>query len=64
MEPNRDFDGVERLRALVDTDLDAAVMLGLEMSVEDLVSRRKPVHTNTMEALSFLRKERNHGGSN
>ena len=38
MEPTRDFDGVERLRALVYEDLDAAVRLGLEMSVEDLTA--------------------------
>lgn len=36
MEPNRDFPGVERLRAAVDRDLDLAVLLGLEMTVEML----------------------------
>ena len=57
MEPTRDFDGVEKLRELVYKDLDAAVLLGLEMSVEDLTSRGNPVHKNTQEALDFLRKE-------
>ncbi len=57
MEPTRDFDGVERLRNLVETDLDAAVMLGLEMSIEDLTQRNIPVHPNTSEALRYLRKE-------
>ena len=57
MEPTRDFDGVEKLRALVYKDLDAAVLLGLEMSVEDLTSRGNPVHKNTQEALDFLRQE-------
>lgn len=56
MEPTRDFDGVEKLRALVYEDLDAAVRLGLEMSVEDLTNRGVPVHPNTLEALRFLTK--------
>ena len=53
---SRDFDGVEKLRALVYEDLDAAVRLGLEMSVEELTQRGVPVHTNTREALRFLTK--------
>ncbi len=61
MEPTRDFDGVERLRELVQVDLDAAVLLGLEMSVEDLTHRGNPVHKNTREALDFLRKEHSNG---
>lgn len=56
MEPTRDFDGVEKLRALVYKDLDAAVRLGLEMSVEELTQRGVPVHPNTLEALRFLTK--------
>ena len=30
MEPNRDFDGVERLRELAYSDLDRALLLGVE----------------------------------
>lgn len=56
MEPTRDFEGVEKLRALVYEDLDAAVRLGLEMSVEELTQRGVPVHPNTREALRFLTK--------
>ncbi len=61
MEPNRNFSGVERLRALVYTDLDAACLLGLEMSIADLERRGNPVHQNTREARDFLRKEQNNG---
>ena len=61
MEPTRDFDGVEKLRELVYKDLDAAVLLGLEMSVEDIASQGNPVHKNTQEALDFLRKEYSNG---
>lgn len=61
MEPTRDFDGVKKLRKLVYQDLDAAVLLGLEMSVEDISSHGSPVHKNTQEALDFLRKEHLNG---
>ena len=36
MEPNRDFPGVEKLRELAHTDLDAALLLGLQMTAEHL----------------------------
>ena len=56
MEPNRDFDGVEELRRLVWEDLDQAMVLGLEMSVEDLQGRGAEVHCNTWGALEELRR--------
>ena len=55
MEPNREFDGVERLRELAYTDLDAAVLLGCEMSIADMEERHQPVHHNTLEARNWLR---------
>ena len=61
MEPNRDFDGVEKLRELVYVDLSRACLLGLQMSIEDLTSRGNPVHKNTQEAYDFLRKEIDNG---
>ncbi len=36
IEPNRDFDGVDKLRKLAYEDLDEAMALGLEMSLEDI----------------------------
>ena len=54
MEPTRDFDGVERLRELAYTDLDAAVLLGAEMSVEDMTRRGYAIHPNTLAARDFL----------
>lgn len=39
MEPSRAFDGVEELRRLVWEDLDQAMILGLEMTVEELRER-------------------------
>ena len=58
MEPNRDFEGVEELRRLCDTDLDAALQMGLEMSVADLEARGVPIHKNTQGALDWVREHR------
>jgi nicotinate-nucleotide adenylyltransferase len=54
-EPGRDFEGVERLRALAQENLDAAVMLGLEMTVREMTGRGLPVHPNTLRALEWLK---------
>jgi nicotinate-nucleotide adenylyltransferase len=56
MEPTRDFPGVEKLRELVYQDLDAAVLLGLEMSVEEIEEMGNPVHFRTLEARDWLRQ--------
>ncbi len=58
MEPNRDFDGVEELRRLCAADLDAALLMGLEMSVADLTERGVPIHKNTQGALDWVREHR------
>ena len=62
MEPNRDFDGVEDLRRLAYEDLDAAVLLGLEMSAADLTRRGLVVHSNTQGAIQELREHRKGNG--
>ena len=43
------------MRRLVWEDLDKAMLLGLEMSVEDLTQRGVPVHRNTQGTLDELR---------
>lgn len=58
MEPTRDFPGVEELRALAETDLDAAVLKGLEMSIQEMSDRGLRVHHNTLEAEEWMRKQR------
>ena len=58
IEPNRDFPGVEKLRALAESDLDAAMILGLEMSLEDLRSYGISPHVNSLEALEAIRTSR------
>ena len=50
IEPTRDFDGVERLRELAYEDLDKALALGLEMSLEELRRQNVEPHRDTVEA--------------
>ena len=53
IEPSRDFDGVDELRRLAYTDLDAAMVLGLKMSLEDLKAGGITPHENTVQALNW-----------
>ena len=55
MEPNRDFDGVEDLRKLVWEDLDQAMLLGLEMTMQEMKEKNAPVHRNTIQAWRQLK---------
>ena len=54
MEPNRDFPGVEKLRKLAFTDIDAALKLGLEMTLEHLARQGAEVSPESREALAWL----------
>ena len=57
MEPNRDFDGVERLRELAYRDLDKALLLGVETTIQEMKDRELPVHKNTLQAQAWLREQ-------
>ena len=57
IEPCRDFDGVEEMRRLAYVDLDQAVLMGAEMSVEDMMERNQAVHENTLATCRWLRGE-------
>lgn len=56
MEPNRNFEGVETLRTLAFTDLDGALKLGLEMTLEILQKEGREISPETAQALEFLNK--------
>lgn len=56
MEPNRDFPGVERLRSLAFTDIDAALKLGLEMTLEHLHEQGAEVSPASAGALAWLNR--------
>lgn len=54
MEPGRSFPGVEHLRALAETSLNKAVLLGFEMSIREMEERGLPLHSGTVEARDWL----------
>ena len=54
MEPNRDFPGVMELRNLAYTDLDKALKLGLEMTIDLLKEQRREISPASEQALAYL----------
>ena len=54
IEPTRDFDGVEPLRALAYEDIDKALLMGMEMTIEEMKQRGNPIHKNTQAARDWL----------
>lgn len=59
IEPTRDFEGVEELRRLCDEDLDEAMILGLEMGLEELKRQDIEPHSDSVEALNWYINRRN-----
>lgn len=55
IEPTRDFEGLEELRKLCFEDLDRAMCLGLEMSIDDLAGRGRPVFHDTLDAYHWYK---------
>ena len=56
MEPCRNFPGVERLRELAFSDIDAALKLGLEITLEHLKNLGDEVSPASREALEYLNR--------
>lgn len=57
IEPTRDFPGVEELRRAVYEDLDRGLLLGLQMSVQEMENWGNPVHEDTLRARDFLAEQ-------
>jgi nicotinate-nucleotide adenylyltransferase len=55
MEPNRDFPGVDKLRELAFSDINAAMKLGLMMTLEHLSRQGAEVSPESQAALNFLK---------
>ncbi len=58
MEPNRDFPGVEKLRELAYSDLDGAMILGLEMTLDHLNEQGSVQSPMSEQALRYMREHR------
>ena len=57
IEPTRDFPGVDQLRSACYRDLDEGLLLGLEMTIQEMTAMGNPVHHATVEARDALKKE-------
>ena len=55
IEPTRSFPGVDALRAACYEDLDKGLLMGLEMTVEEMKERGNPVHSATLAAIKYLK---------
>ena len=55
IEPSRNFPGVDKLRKMCYEDLNAGLLLGLEMSIEEMTEMGNPVHHATIEARDALK---------
>ena len=58
IEPTRNFAGVDALRTLAYEDLDAAMLLGLNMSIEENLRYGNAVHENSCAARDWLEQVR------
>lgn len=58
-EPNRSFDGVEKIRAHLYEDLDLALYTGFSMSLAELEREGKAFDRHSYDAWRFLKEERN-----
>lgn len=55
IEPSRNFPGVDKLRKVCYEDLDRGLLLGLEMTIEEMTAMGSPVHRATVEARDALK---------
>ena len=57
IEPTRDFEGIGALRALAFEDLDAAMALGLRMTIEEIRRAGREVFADTLKAYEWYDKK-------
>ncbi len=58
IEPNRDFCDLAEMRELAFRDLDQAMLMGLEMSIESLEKRGVAVNSHSVRAREYLKGKR------
>ena len=58
-EEKRDYEGVEKLRALAFKNLDDAVLFSLDETIKSLVDRKMLIFPLTIKARNYLLREKN-----
>ncbi len=59
IEPSRDFPGVDKLRSLTDTDLNAALLAAFDQSLHYVIEQGLLIHPATMEGRNYLLQRQN-----
>lgn len=59
IEPSRCFSGVEKLRGLAFTNLDAALLAAFDMSIQYIISKNGLIHIDTVQSRNYILKELN-----
>ncbi len=54
IEPNRDFDGVDKLRETAYEDIDEAILIGLDYTLNELIEAKRMFHHDTVHARNYL----------
>lgn len=54
IEPGRDFPGVEELRKLSESSLEAALLFSFDITIKSVISRGQLIHLDTIEARNYL----------
>lgn len=54
IEPERDFDGVERVRELAKGNINLAILRALEDSIYYLLDTQRTIHLDTLKARNYL----------
>lgn len=57
IEPNRNYEGVERIRETAFEDIDRALILQIDSTLKSVISRGALIHTNTIETRNFYLKK-------
>ena len=59
IEPNRSYEGVERIRETAFEDIDRALIMQIDSTIKSVISKGGLIHTNTIDTRNFyLRKLR------
>ena len=53
IEPNRHYDGVDRIRSLAEEDLDKALILQIDYTIKSVISKGGLLHTNTIDTRNW-----------
>ena len=54
IEPNRKYEGVDKIREVVFKDLDNGVFMGIENTMLHLLKERQLIHIDTINARNYL----------